>query len=255
MSGVAPTADGRAVLEVAGLTKRFGERAVLDDVSFSLGGGEVLALLGPSGSGKTTLLRAMMGFLPFEGGSVRVVDATLSAGPRHDSRALLALRRRAGIVFQTWHLFPHMSAVENVMEAPVHVGGVSEAAARERAHALLEKVGLAHRQNAMPREMSGGEQQRCAIARALAMEPKLLFMDEPTSALDPERVGDLVDLLGQLRETEGLALVLVTHDIDFAAKAASRVVVLHGGVVAEAGAPTAVLGNPQDPRTRKFLDL
>jgi polar amino acid transport system ATP-binding protein len=207
MSDVSSSAVARPVLEVSGLTKRFGERAVLDDVSFTLGGGEVLALLGPSGSGKTTLLRAMMGFLPFDAGSVRVVDATLSAGARHDSRSLVALRRRAGLVFQSWHLFPHMTAAENVMEAPVHVGGVPESAARERAHALLEKVGLAHRRSAMPREMSGGEQQRCAIARALAMEPKLLFMDEPTSALDPERVGDLVDLLAQRWARSGSRVV------------------------------------------------
>lgn len=251
MTDLAPA----AVLTVDALEKRFGERVVLGGVSLRVAAGECLALLGPSGSGKTTLLRAALGFVPFDAGRVRVGDAELRAGPGHDAGALLALRRRAGLVFQQWHLFAHMTALENVMEAPVHVLGVSPAEARARADALLARVGLGHRQSARPRDMSGGEQQRCAIARALAMGPRVLFMDEPTSALDPERVGDLAELLAQLQRDEDLALVLVTHDVDFARKVASRVVVLHGGVVAEEGAPAEVLGAPKDPRTRKFLDL
>ena len=159
-----------------------------------------------------------------------------------------------GFVFQQWHLFAHRTALGNVIEAPVHVKGQSVKEATERAKALLSKVGMSHREGAYPSEMSGGEQQRVAIARALAMEPEVLLMDEPTSALDPERVGDLVALLHQLR-SEGLTMVTVTHEMRFAQELASRVLVLHGGNIIEEGAPGKVLANPRHERTRAFLGL
>jgi len=245
-----------AVIEVEGLVKKYGERTVLKGVSFALEPGEIVALVGPSGGGKSTALRCMTGLESFQGGKVRVGDAKLEPGQSHHNRVeLKRLRLESGMVFQQWHLFPHMSALENVYEAPVQVKGEPLETAKAHAKVLLEKVGLSHRQNAMPRMMSGGEQQRCAIARALAMSPKILFMDEPTSALDPQRVGDLVELLQHLRETEKLTLVMVTHEMRFAERLANRVLVLYEGDVIENGNPKDILAAPTDPRTRSFLGL
>ncbi|MGE3634917.1 MAG: amino acid ABC transporter ATP-binding protein, partial [Sandaracinaceae bacterium] len=195
------------------------------------------------------------GLAPFDGGRVRIGDAELRPGSLASQRAALdAVRRKAGFVFQTWHLFAHMTVLENVIEAPVHVRKIARAAAIEKAEALLEKVGLSHRKGALPSSLSGGEQQRAAIARALAMEPEVLFMDEPTSALDPERVVLLCELLATLRD-EGLTLVAVTHDIGFAERLADRVLVLAGGELAESGPPAEVLTHPRDPRTARFLGV
>lgn len=245
-----------SVVSVSGLVKKYGERTVLKGVSFEIEAGRVVALVGPSGGGKSTALRCMTGLEPFHEGTIRVGAATLRPGPLASHRRELAkLRLESGLVFQTWHLFPHMSAIENVFEAPVHVKKVPLEKARNDAKLLLEKVGLAHRADAMPRNMSGGEQQRCAIARALAMEPKVLFMDEPTSALDPQRVGDLVELLDHLRETEKLTFIIVTHEMKFAERLADRALVLYEGHVIEDGPPAEVLAAPKDPRTRTFLGL
>ncbi len=245
-----------AAVSVEKIVKRYGARTVLREISFEIAEGGVVALVGPSGGGKSTLLRCMVGLEPFDGGSVRVADAALTPGPLAAHRAELAkLHARAGMVFQQWHLFPHMTALENVCEAPIEVKGVAFAAARDKARELLEEVGLGHRLSALPRSMSGGEQQRCAIARALAMEPRVLFMDEPTSALDPRRVGELVELLARLREKARLTLVVVTHEMRFAARLADRALVLYEGGVIEDGAPAEVLERPTDPRTREFLGL
>lgn len=245
-----------AVIAVEKIVKRYGDRTVLREISFEIDAGRIVALVGPSGGGKSTLLRCMIGLEPFEGGTLRVADAVLTPGPlRANAPAMKRLHLQAGLVFQTWHLFPHMSALENVYEAPVHVKKVPLATARARARELLAKVGLGHREDAMPRNLSGGEQQRCAIARALAMEPEVLFMDEPTSALDPQRVGDLVDLLAQLRDDQQLTLVMVTHEMRFAEKLADRALVLYEGHVIEDGAPKDVLASPKDPRTRTFLGM
>ncbi len=238
---------------VTGLSKRFGESEVLRHVDLRFEPARVSALLGPSGSGKSTLLRCMMGLEAFDTGSVRIGDLTLDAGVNTAQRR--ALQQRAGLVFQQWHLFPHMSALENLMEAPVHVRRVPVATARARAVDLLTQVGLAHRVDALPRDLSGGEQQRCAIARALAMEPHVLFLDEPTSALDPQRAGDLSDLLRGLVAARGLTVVCVTHDIAFAGRVAQDLVVLHAGEVVEQGDAKQVLGAPRDPRTRELLGL
>ncbi len=241
------------MIVVEGLEKKHDGTPILRGVTFELPSHRVAAVVGPSGGGKTTLLRCMHGLASFDAGAVTIGDAVLKAGPLEPQRAALdAVRRRAGFVFQTWHLFAHMTVLENVIEAPVHVRKIPRADAIAKAEALLEKVGLAHRKDALPRSLSGGEQQRAAIARALAMEPEVLFMDEPTSALDPERVVGLVELLSTLRD-EGLSLVTVTHDTDFAEKLADRVLVLVGGELVEDGPPAEVLHDPKDPRVAKFL--
>jgi polar amino acid transport system ATP-binding protein len=185
---------------------------------------------------------------------VRIGEAELGPGAP-SPHALAAVRARAGFVFQQWHLFAHMSALENIIEAPVHVRKMARRDAIARAEMLLDRVGMLHRKDALPRSLSGGEQQRVAIARALAMEPEVLFMDEPTSALDPQRVGSLVELLAQLSEQDGLTLVMVTHDIAFARELATRALVLVDGDLVEEGDPANVLVDPRDARTRRFLGL
>ena len=216
------------MIEVRGLGKRLGGRAVLDGVSFSVAGGEAVAIMGPSGAGKTTLLRCLNGLERADAGAVRVGPDELRAGDPDWTHAVTRVRRRAGFVFQEWHLFANRTVLGNVIEAPVHVAREPEAAATARARALLERVGIAHRAAAFPHELSGGEQQRAAIARALAMSPEALLMDEPTSALDAARVGDLVALLRDL-VAGGLALLVVTHDDRFARALGARVLNLSDG--------------------------
>ncbi len=241
------------MIRVEQLVKKFGARTVIGGVTLEVPAGQSVALVGPSGGGKSTLLRCMLGLEAFDGGRITIAGATLAAGSERANRAALPqLRAAAGLVFQQWHLFAHMTALENVIEAPVHVRGLPIAEATTQGRALLEKVGMSHRADALPRRLSGGEQQRVAIARALAMEPRVLFMDEPTSALDPERVGELVTQLRGLAR-EGLTLVCITHDIDFAAALCDRVVVLAGGELVEDGAPAEVLAAPKHAATRKFL--
>lgn len=247
-------AQSKAVISVDKLVKQYGDRTVLKAISFDIHPGQVVALVGPSGGGKSTALRCMTGLEGFQDGAIRVGQAKLNKGSS-DAEQLRVLRLESGLVFQSWHLFPHMSALQNVMEAPMHVKKVPLEKAKQTALELLEKVGLTHRKDAMPRRMSGGEQQRCAIARALAMEPKVLFMDEPTSALDPQRVGDLVDVLEHLKTSEKLTFVIVTHEMKFAAKLADRALVLYEGNVIEDGHPRDVLAAPKDVRTRAFLGL
>jgi len=241
------------VIRVEQLVKKFGARTVISDVAFDVPAGQSLALVGPSGGGKSTLLRCMLGLESFDGGRITIAGATLAAQSERANRvALPQIRAAAGLVFQQWHLFAHMTALENIREAPVHVRRLPIDEATQQARTLLEKVGMSHRADALPRRLSGGEQQRVAIARALAMEPRVLFMDEPTSALDPERVGELVTLLRGLAR-EGLTLVCITHDIDFAAALCDRVIVLAGGELVEDGVPAEVLAAPKHAATRKFL--
>jgi len=241
------------MIEVQDLTKRYEGRTVLDGISARFGKGEVVALVGPSGGGKSTLLRCLNGLESFDSGSIQVGDIPLEAGlGKKQAAQLLSIRQRVGFVFQQWHLFAHRTALGNIIEAPVHVRKQSVQEATERARALLAKVGMSHREGAYPAELSGGEQQRVAIARALAMEPQVLLMDEPTSALDPERVGDLIALLEQLR-SEGLTMVTVTHEMRFAQTLATRMLVLHGGHIIEEGAPAEILIRPRHERTRAFL--
>ena len=225
------------MIDVAGLRKCHGARVILDDVSLRVAPGEIVALTGPSGSGKTTLLRCVNGLDTADAGTIRVGGQTLrpGAGGADRARALLAVRRQVGFVFQQWHLFAHRTVLENVIEAPVHVARVPVSEATARARKLLERVGIAARAAAYPHQLSGGEQQRAAIARALAMAPAALLLDEPTSALDPERRRELAVLLRGL-VGDGLALLCVTHDPDFARDLDARVLVLADGkIVTTAG--------------------
>jgi ABC-type polar amino acid transport system ATPase subunit len=241
------------MIELMGLTKRHDGRAVLAGVTTRFARGRITAVVGPSGGGKSTLLRCIVGLEAFDAGEVLACGQRVGPLPLGEQKAKLAeVRRRVGLVFQAFHLFGHRTALGNVVEAPIHVKKASVSAAMAEGRALLEKVGLAHRAAAYPHELSGGEQQRVAIARALAMEPDALLLDEPTSALDPERTAGLFDILGTLRE-EGKTLVIVTHEMAFAARIADHVVVLHGGEVVEEGAPKDVLAAPKDARTRAFL--
>lgn len=243
------------MIRVDALVKKYGGRAVLRGVTFEIPRGQIIALVGPSGGGKSTLLRCMHGLEPFDSGTVLIDKAELTGGTsRKNKAAVAAIRATAGIVFQQWHLFAHMTALQNVMEAPIHVRGLAPADAQRKARDLLERVGMAHRADATPKRLSGGEQQRVAIARALAMEPTVLFMDEPTSALDPQRVGDLVELLRKLA-TDGLTLAMVTHDMRFVADLATRAIVLSGGEIVEDASPRQLLSAPQDARTKAFLGM
>ena len=225
------------MIEVAGLRKRFGAHVVLDGVSLDVTAGEIVALTGPSGCGKTTLLRCINGLEHADAGTIRVDGNQVPTGAAHGAGdpALLAIRRRVGFVFQTWNLFAHRTVLDNVTEAPVHVAKVPVAEATARAHALLERVGIAARAAARPHQLSGGEQQRAAIARALAMNPTALLLDEPTSALDPGRRRELAALLRGLVD-DGLALLCVSHDPDFARELRARVLVMIGGKIAAATA-------------------
>ncbi len=241
------------MIEVKNLKKVYGDRAVISGVSVSFEKGKVVALIGPSGGGKSTLLRCINGLEDFQGGEIHVGGEVLHPGGyAKNKRALLALRQRVGMVFQTWNLFAHRTATGNIIEAPVHVKGLSVEAATKRARELLERVGLSHRADAYPHEMSGGEQQRVAIARALAMDPEALLLDEPTSALDPERVGEVLDVMRALAN-DGLTMLVVTHEMKFAREVSHRTLVLHGGAIIEDGPSHDVIERPTHERTKAFL--
>ena len=236
------------MIEIHAVHKRFHDHEVLKGVSLTVNAGEVVCLIGPSGSGKSTLLRCINGLETYDEGAITI------AGTRVDTHAknIHELRMRVGMVFQRFNLFPHRTALENVMEGPVFVKRVPAAQAREQARQLLDKVGLSHRMNAYPAELSGGQQQRVAIARALAMEPQAILFDEPTSALDPELVGEVLNVMRALA-SDGMTMIVVTHEMGFAREVADRVSFLHGGAICESGAARDVLGKPQHPRTQEFL--
>ena len=238
--------------------KSFGKLEVLKGIDLAVQPGEVCCLLGPSGSGKSTFLRCINHLEKINAGRLSV-DGEL-VGYRQDGDRLRELRdaetatKRAeiGMVFQRFNLFPHMTALGNITEAPVRVKGVGKAEATERAHALLNRVGLSDKVDAYPAQLSGGQQQRVAIARALAMRPKLMLFDEPTSALDPELVGEVLDVMRGLA-ADGMTMVVVTHEMAFAQDVADTVVFMDGGGVVESGSPREVISNPQQERTRSFL--
>jgi polar amino acid transport system ATP-binding protein len=236
------------------VTKRFGERRVLDEVSLMISPGETVAIIGPSGGGKSTLLRCLNGLNSFEAGEIRIGAQVLRAGSAAggNGTACRQVRRLLGMVFQDFQLFPHLTALQNIIEAPIHVLKLNKPAAIERGLRLLQRVGLADRADAYPRQLSGGQKQRIAIARALAMEPRGLLCDEITSALDPELKQEVLTVLEDLKR-DGLTLLLVTHEIGFARRAADRVVVLADGKVIEEGPPCQVIDQPQMPRTKGFL--
>lgn len=239
------------MIEVKRLSKSFGSNRVLDGIDLHVPAGSVTVIIGPSGSGKTTLLRCLNFLERPESGTVRVAGAAVDAG-KATREQIAALRRQSAMVFQNFHLFPHMTALANIIEGPVTVRGISQSAATAKGLELLTKVGLAHKADAYPSQLSGGQQQRVAIARALAMEPKVLLFDEPTSALDPELVGEVLATMKALA-AEGNTMVVVTHEMGFAREVADRVIFMDGGKIAEAGPPAELFGSPREERTRQFL--
>jgi cystine transport system ATP-binding protein len=242
------------MVELANIEKRFGDHTVLKNVSISVAEGSVMALVGPSGGGKSTLLRCINLLEIPTSGSVEVAGDRLEfqSGVRVSMRQIQLLRRHTGMVFQNFQLFPHRTVIENVTEGLTTVLKWPKERARERAIALLEKVGLAHKTDVWPSTLSGGQQQRVAIARALAPSPKVLLCDEPTSALDPELSGEVVDVLAQLAR-EGTTMVMATHDLRLASRIANEVTVLDGGVIVETGTSRDVFTKPKHERTRRFI--
>ncbi|MFI9156767.1 amino acid ABC transporter ATP-binding protein [Kitasatospora aureofaciens] len=253
-----PAASAEPMVRAENVHKSYGSVEVLKGIDLEVRQGEVFCLIGPSGSGKSTFLRCINHLEKINGGRLWVDGELVGYRQRGDKlhelkdREVALKRRDIGMVFQRFNLFPHMTAMENVIEAPVQVKGETKAAARERGMALLERVGLADKAGNYPSQLSGGQQQRVAIARALAMKPKLMLFDEPTSALDPELVGDVLDVMRGLAE-EGMTMVVVTHEMGFAREVGDALVFMDGGVVVESGNPREVLTNPQHERTKAFL--
>ncbi len=248
-----------ALVEIRDVRKRFGNQEVLKGVSLDVAAGEVVCLLGASGSGKTTLLRCINHLETIEGGEIKVADELIGYVRGSDGKlksesdkATSAKRARIGMVFQRFNLFAHLTALENVTEAPVQVRRIDKDGARARALELLASVGLKDRANHYPHQLSGGQQQRVAIARALAMEPRLMLFDEPTSALDPELVGEVLETMRRLAAS-GMTMIVVTHEMAFAREVADRVVMMADGQVVEEGPPAQIFSAPSHPRTRAFL--
>lgn len=246
------------LLSVSGLSKSFGDNEVLRGVDLTVRRGEVLAIIGASGSGKTTLLRCLNGLETADAGVVSVgnvaggLGTAVDYGNRPSAKALGTLRDQSAMVFQHYHLFPHRTVLENVMEGPCVVQRRPRAEVREDSLALLERVGLAAKADSYPHQLSGGQQQRVGIVRALALKPQLLLFDEPTSALDPELVGEVLSLMRDLA-AEGWTMVVVTHELQFAREVAQQVAFVDQGVILERGAPEQVLRNPHHERTQQFV--
>jgi len=242
------------MIELSNIEKRFGDAVILKDISIRIPEGSVTALVGPSGGGKSTLLRCINLLEIPTSGAIRLGEETLSFAPgkRTSWQAIQKIRRQTGMVFQNFQLFPHQTAIENVMEGLVTVLKWPRERARERANELLTKVGMAHKTDAWPSTLSGGQQQRVAIARALAPSPRVLLCDEPTSALDPELSAEVVDVLGQLAR-EGTTMVMATHDLRLASKIANDVVFLEAGSVVETGSAKAIFSAPERERTKRFI--
>ena len=243
------------MIKVKNIHKSFGDNSILRGIDLEITKGEVVVILGPSGSGKTTFLRCLNALEMPEQGTIEFDNANalkIDFGARPSKKDILALRRKSGMVFQNYNLFPHKTALENVMEGPVQVQGKTKEQARQEALALLTKVGLADKAELYPFQLSGGQQQRVGIARALALQPELMLFDEPTSALDPELVQDVLDTMKSLAK-EGWTMVVVTHEIKFALDVADLVIVMDGGVIVEQGSPQQLFDNPQHERTKSFL--
>lgn len=246
------------MVDARAIRKSFGANEVLKGITLQVEQGQVLCLLGPSGSGKSTFLRCINHLETINGGRLYVDGELMGFKEKSDAiyemkpTAIAKQRAEIGMVFQRFNLFPHLTALENIIEAPVGVKGVPKAEVIAKARELLDSVGLADKADSYPSQLSGGQQQRVAIARALAMEPKLMLFDEPTSALDPELVGDVLDVMRKLAKS-GMTMIVVTHEMGFAREVADTVVFMDGGVVVESGSPTEVIENPQNPRTKAFL--
>src|SRR5439155_16328317 len=246
------------MIELVDIHKSFGPLEVLRGVSLTVGAGEVICIIGPSGSGKSTLLRCINHLENPERGAIRIAGQSvyydLVDGVRqpHSKHRIAEVRAKLGMVFQSFNLFPHLTALENIIEAPIHVRGMSRKAASARALELMRRVGLEDKAEYYPEEMSGGQQQRTAIARALAMDPTAMLFDEPTSALDPELVHEVLEVMRGLRD-DGMTMIIVTHEMNFARQVASRILFMDHGVIVEEDLPERLLGSPREPRTRAFL--
>lgn len=250
--------ESQPMVRAEGVRKSFGHVEVLKGINLEVKRGEVVTLLGPSGSGKSTFLRLINHLETISAGQLSVEGELIGYTERHGKlyelpeAEITRMRAEVGMVFQQFNLFPHMTVLQNIMEAPVGVKRQNKKAAGDRARALLDRVGLADKAASYPGQLSGGQQQRVAIARALAMDPKLMLFDEPTSALDPELVGEVLDVMKDLAAT-GMTMIVVTHEMGFAREVADSVVFMDGGVVVEVGPPEEVLQKPQHERTKSFL--
>lgn len=247
-----------AMLEVKNLSKSFGQLNVLKDISFNVEKGDVVAIIGPSGSGKSTLLRCINQLEKASGGIIKICGLDMLVRNEKgktvyaDPKTLRDIRLKIGLVFQNFNLFPHFSVLRNITEAPVRVLKQSKADAEKKAMELLKKMGLADKAKSYPCELSGGQQQRVSIARALALNPDMLFFDEPTSALDPELTGEILKVIKELA-ADGMTMVIVTHEMAFARDVADHVIFMEGGVIVEEGSPEQLFGNTANERTKQFL--
>lgn len=261
LSGFPLKLDGpdRPMVRFSKVTKSYGSLTVLDSLDLDIAEGEMVTIIGPSGSGKTTVLRMLMTLESINGGVIYVDGDPLTHMPQGDRlvpanrRHVRKIRSKIGMCFQQFNLFPHMTALENCMEGPVHVLGMSRKDARERAEELLAMVGMADKRDQHPSRLSGGQQQRVAIARALAMRPKVMLFDEVTSALDPEVIGEVTNVIRKLVSEYNLTMLMVTHQMGFAKEFADRVCFFYGGKIAEQGTPEEIFNNPKEERTRQFL--
>jgi polar amino acid transport system ATP-binding protein len=246
------------MVDARGVHKCFGRLEVLKGIDMEVPSGEVVCIVGPSGSGKSTFLRCINHLEKIDAGTIRVANELVGYRQKGDKlyelseREVASRRMNIGLVFQHFNLFPHMTAIDNIMEGPIRVKRESKGVVKERADALLKKVGLSDKATVYPAQLSGGQQQRVAIARALAMQPKLMLFDEPTSALDPELVGDVLAVMRSLAE-EGMTMVVVTHEIGFAREVGDKLIFMDEGVIVEEGVPRDVISNPQHERTKSFL--
>lgn len=240
-----------AIVRMEKVNKHFGSLHVLQDVELSVSPGEVIVIIGASGSGKSTLIRCINGLEPFQSGVIEV-DTHRLLPNGGGGNALRAIRTEVGMVFQQFNLFPHRKVLDNITLAPMKVRGWSEEQATDNARRLLDRVGIGDQADKYPAQLSGGQQQRVAIARSLAMEPRVMLFDEPTSALDPEMIGEVLDVMRELAR-EGMTMLVVTHEMGFAREVAHRAIYIHDGQIVEQGSPEAVFDNPQHKRTQAFL--
>ncbi|MEK4653306.1 amino acid ABC transporter ATP-binding protein [Niallia sp. FSL W8-0954] len=242
------------MISIKGLSKHFGDLQVLKDINLEVEKGKVIVVIGPSGSGKTTMLRCLNILEIPTSGHITIENKQLDFSTKVTKKAITDFRKLTGMVFQSYNLFPHKTAIENVMEGPITVKKQSKEKTRMKAADLLNKVGLGDKIDFYPFQLSGGQQQRVGIARALAMEPKVMLFDEPTSALDPELVGEVLKVIKQLAN-EGMTMIIVTHEMKFAKEVADEVIFMDGGYIVEKGSPHEIFSEPKEARTRQFLQL
>ncbi|MBT2657404.1 amino acid ABC transporter ATP-binding protein [Bacillus sp. ISL-18] len=242
------------MIKINGLYKQFDQLQVLKGIDLAVEKGKVVVVIGPSGSGKTTMLRCLNVLETPTKGVISIEGQSLDFSKPVGKKDIASFRRLTGMVFQSYNLFPHKTALENVMEGPIVVKGENKETARKKAQTLLEKVGLADKQDYYPAQLSGGQQQRVGIARALAMEPEVMLFDEPTSALDPELVGEVLKVMKDLA-AEGMTMIVVTHEMRFARDVADEVIFMDGGIVVERNKPDEIFTNPKEERTKKFLNM